>query len=115
MSRKSGGWLIGTLAIAAALVAAGFKYGQGWIPWLQHDEAKQTAAEPEEVAGPTDKVIVGDQAQKNLKITATSLKATTFWKTITIPGTIVDRPGVSDRDVVAPAVGVVSNIHHVPG
>ena len=61
------------------------------------------------------KIIVGDQAQKNLGLTAKPLQSTTFWKTITVPGMIVDRPGVSDREVVAPAAGTVSQLFHVPG
>ena len=68
----------------------------------------RTAATEESTAQPegnssTDKIIVGDQAQKNLGLTAKPLQAGVFWKTITIQGMIVDRPGFSDREVVAPA------------
>jgi biotin carboxyl carrier protein len=61
------------------------------------------------------KLIVGDQAQQNLKLTAKSLKVGTFWKSITLPGSVVDRPGVSDRKVVAPAVGTIGEIRRFPG
>jgi cobalt-zinc-cadmium efflux system membrane fusion protein len=69
----------------------------------------------EEEAGPTDTIIVGDQAQKNLGLTAKRLQTEVFWKTITVQGMIVDRPGMSDREVVAPAIGTISQIFHVPG
>ncbi len=62
-----------------------------------------------------DKIIVGDQAQMNLKITAKPIKTETFWKTITVQGMIVDRPGVSDREIVSPAIGNIAQIFHVPG
>jgi biotin carboxyl carrier protein len=58
---------------------------------------------------------VGDQAQKNLGLTAKPLQTDFFWKTIAIQGMVVDRPGFSDREVVAPAVGTVSQLFHVPG
>ena len=62
-----------------------------------------------------NKIIVGDQAQKNLGLTAKPLQAEVFWKSITIQGMIVDRPGMSDREIVAPAVGAVSKLYRVPG
>ncbi len=69
----------------------------------------------EEAAAPADTIIVGDQAQKNLGLTAKRLQTEVFWKTITVQGMIVDRPGMSDREVVAPAIGTISQIFHVPG
>ncbi len=38
-----------------------------------------------------------------------------YWRTVLIPGSIVDRPGLSDRGVTSPAVGVVTQIHAFPG
>lgn len=77
--------------------------------------AKDAAPPVEAEAGPTDTIIVGDQAQKNLGLTAKRLQTEVFWKTIAIQGMIVDRPGMSDREVVAPAIGTISQIFHVPG
>jgi multidrug efflux pump subunit AcrA (membrane-fusion protein) len=61
------------------------------------------------------KIVVNEQAQENLGLKAKPLKPQAFWKTIPVPGMVVDRPGFSDRSVVAPAAGVVSHIAHVPG
>jgi biotin carboxyl carrier protein len=55
------------------------------------------------------------QAQKNLSLVAKPLQPTTYWRKIDVPGTIVDRPGVSDRGVVAPVTGIVTRIHAYPG
>lgn len=54
-------------------------------------------------------------ARKNLNLIVKSIRPTDYWRTITIPGVIADRPGVSDRGVTSPAVGVVTEIHVYPG
>ena len=58
---------------------------------------------------------LGEQARKNLNLIVKSVQPTDYWRTITIPGVVADRPGISDRGVTAPAVGVVSEIHVQPG
>lgn len=106
-------WLVG-LALGGGLVAG------GWFFWVagrgQQGEAKDEMDAPlAEVDAHAHKVVVSDQAQGNLRLTAKALKAGVFWKTITVQGMVVDRPGVSDREIAAPAVGIVSQILHVPG
>ncbi|MGL5096765.1 MAG: efflux RND transporter periplasmic adaptor subunit, partial [Planctomycetia bacterium] len=64
---------------------------------------------------PTSRVLLSEQAQKNLKLTSMPLKVQTYWKTLSIPGMVVDRPGFSDRGVVAPVTGVVAAIHRTVG
>jgi cobalt-zinc-cadmium efflux system membrane fusion protein len=103
------------IAIIVAIVATAYIFRNLWLP---HSDATNTAgpvAAKTDATTPATKIIVGDQAQKNLGLTAKPLQSTTFWKTITVPGMIVDRPGVSDREVVAPAVGTISQLFHVPG
>jgi len=78
-------------------------------------ESVEAAAATSESAGPASKVILSDQAQKNLALTARWLKADVYWKTIMIQGIVVDRPGVSDQEVVAPTTGVITKVLHVPG
>ena len=51
--------------------------------------------------------VLNEMAQGNLGIRALPLKPGSYWKTITVPGMVVDRPGFSDRGVVAPATGIV--------
>lgn len=58
---------------------------------------------------------IGEKARKNLGLVVKSVRPTDYWRTITIPGVVADRPGVSDRGVTSPAVGVVSEIHVFPG
>ena len=56
-----------------------------------------------------------EQARKNLQLTVKAARPTEYWRSVTIPGIIVDRPGISDRGVTSPAVGVISEIHVYPG
>ena len=58
---------------------------------------------------------LGEQARKNLNLVVKAVRPTDYWRTITIPGVVADRPGISDRGVTSPAVGVVSEIHVFPG
>lgn len=55
------------------------------------------------------------QAQRNLNLFSLPAKLQNYWRTVQIPGEIRDRPGISDRGVTSPAVGVVSAIHRFPG
>ncbi len=56
-----------------------------------------------------------EQARKNLGLVSKPAKPQAYWRTIEVPGEIVDRPGYSDRGVTSPAVGVVTEVHAFPG
>ena len=103
------------IAMVAALATLGYFTRDQWLPLLQRTKPAATVETAEEVTTPTSKVIVSEQAQQNLGLVAKPLKVQTFWKTIQVPGMVVDRPGQSDRGIVAPATGVVSEILHFPG
>jgi biotin carboxyl carrier protein len=110
-------WLRNPILIAVALIvlaAVGYWTRDRWLP-QQVSDPIPTRAAPRAKNDPAGKIIVGDQAQKNLGLTAKQLPATIFWKTTTVPGMIVDRPGVSDREIAAPATGTISHLWRVPG
>lgn len=105
--------LLLALTALIGVSAAGYLTREMWLPSatpIADDKSHSTAD-----AAPSDKLIVGDHAQKNLNIVAKPLKTETYWKTITVQGMVVDRPGVSDREIVAPAIGTIAQILHVPG
>lgn len=58
---------------------------------------------------------VSAEARKNLGVRVQAIMPQSYYRQIEIPGTVVDRPGVSDRGVTAPIAGVVSRIHAFPG
>lgn len=106
---------LATVAVLTGLGFAGYATRDHWLPVLLPHRPAATAEAAGEPAAPVTKVIVNEQAQANLGLTAKPLKAQTYWKTIQVPGMVVDRPGLSDRGVTAPVTGVVAKIAHVPG
>jgi cobalt-zinc-cadmium efflux system membrane fusion protein len=58
---------------------------------------------------------VSQEARKNMGLISKPLQLTPYHRRIDVPGTITDRPGVSDRGVVAPVTGIVTKIHAYPG
>ena len=106
---------LAAIAVLAGVGAAGYATRERWLPLVRPAESAapvEAAGEPETLTG---KVVVGEQAQLNLGLTAKPLAARTFWKTIPVPGMVVDRPGQSDRGVASPATGVVARIARFPG
>jgi multidrug efflux pump subunit AcrA (membrane-fusion protein) len=95
-------------AVAGAILT--FSLGCGQKP---QDETAESAT-PTSLA--TAQVIeISPQVRKNLQIVAKPTPLTNYWRALELPGVIVDRPGVSDRGVVAPIIGVVTKIHAFPG
>lgn len=58
---------------------------------------------------------ISAQARKNLDLVSRAARPQTYWRSVLIPGEVADRPGLSDRGVTSPAVGVVTAIHAFPG
>ena len=110
------GWSI-TLVCLAVAGLLGYQHRDRLMSLLSHAEAPHDEGLADEVdqAAPFAKVVLNEMAQGNLGIRALPLKPGSYWKTITVPGMVVDRPGFSDRGVVAPATGIVTRVHHFPG
>src|SRR5262249_47762633 len=87
-----------------------------WQAWFAAaDSAADSKPEAEHRHGDAQEVKLSPQAQKNLRLVTKPLVATSTWRTIQLPGMIVDRPGFSDRGIVAPVTGVVTKVHAFPG
>lgn len=105
------------LALAGVVGVGVFTKGR-WLTGLMpasNETAPAADAAQAGVALPNEQVNLSPQAQKNLKLTSRPLQPVTYWRTIPIPGTVVDRPGISDRGVVSPVTAVVMAIHHYAG
>ncbi|QDU18744.1 efflux RND transporter periplasmic adaptor subunit [Urbifossiella limnaea] len=107
-------------ALVAAVVlggaaAAAVHTRERWQPLLFPVAAAPADDHAAAPAAATGRVVLSEQAQKNLGLTTAPLTPTTFWKTATLPGMVVDRPGVTDRGVIAPATGVVAKVHKAAG
>jgi multidrug efflux pump subunit AcrA (membrane-fusion protein) len=109
---------VAPVAVLAALAAGGYATRGRWVPALfppAEPAADHGDHDPPGEGGPSEQVRLSPQARKNLRLTTGPLQPGTFWKTIAVPGVVIDRPGVSDRGVVAPVTGVVGRIHKVAG
>ncbi|MBA4064371.1 MAG: hypothetical protein C0501_11790 [Isosphaera sp.] len=104
-------------ALLAGVGGVGYLTRGSWVPRLfppaaevedDHDHDHGPAGEPQQVR-------LSPQAQANLRLAPEPLAVGTFWRTVQIPGTVVDRPAHSDRNLVAPVTGVVTTVHHSPG
>src|SRR5262245_58603230 len=102
-------------AVLCGVVAGAYFSREHWLPWLNFEKSGPSAAESNAASPANDRVILTDQTQANLALIAKPLKLQTYWKTIVVPGMVVDRPGQSDRSVVSPVTGVVQSIERVPG
>lgn len=102
--------LIVGLALAAVLTRA------SWLPYVFPARRGADAAKAEEHHDhPTDRIELSEQAQRNLGVEARALSPRPYWRTIIIPGVVVERPGESDRGVAARITGIVTQIHARPG
>ncbi len=102
-------------ALVGVAIAAGYSLRARWLPLLTAPSSAERGEEMEPPAAAPSKIIVNEQAQANLGLVSKALKPQSFWKTIAVPGMVADRQGISDRNVVAPAAGVVAKILRVPG
>ncbi|MFO0819248.1 MAG: efflux RND transporter periplasmic adaptor subunit [Pirellulales bacterium] len=120
-----GWWLL--IVAVAGVGAWGVLQRKQWVASLHGLKALVTGQEriaPTEsmAAAKLEKTVaaprtleLSPQAQRNLRLVVRPVKLETYWKSLLMPGEIVDRPGVSDRGVTSPAIGVISRVHAFPG
>jgi membrane fusion protein, heavy metal efflux system len=81
----------------------------------EHDhahEAKKIYDHPHDEAGA---IKLSDQAKGNIGLRVAKVELSTFERTITVPGIVVERPGWSVMEVTAPMTGVVTQIYTIQG
>src|SRR6266550_1575011 len=91
-------------AIVVLVLLAGGGFGAYWQWHARHATAAGESAQKPAVplVDGAVPVRISPQARKNLELTAKPLELTTYWRKIEVPGVVTERPGVSDRGVVAP-------------
>lgn len=105
------------LIVGSVLVTAGVTQSKRLQKLFRPDaEAATNSAQPPVAPIQEAKTLrMTEQARKNLGLVSRPAKPQVYWRTIEVPGEIVDRPGYSDRGVTSPAVGVVTEVHAFPG
>jgi membrane fusion protein, heavy metal efflux system len=103
--------------LCALLVAAGFFTRETWLAWMIPASSTGNAEDGHSHSPVMEnqQVKLTAQAQANLHLVVKPLTVETYWRTVQVPGLIVDRPAQSDRGIVAPVTGVVTKVHHFPG
>lgn len=107
--------LAGPLLVIAVVVAIAAALWAAQDRLFTTETIDHATAASGEASGELEILELGAQARKNLQLVAKSMRPADYWRTITIPGAVADRPGVSDRGVTSPAVGTVAAIHVYPG
>jgi biotin carboxyl carrier protein len=97
---------------ASTLAAAAFFTRTTWRPWLSRQSPTPPPAEKAEQG--KDFLAVSPQAQASLGLDVRPLKLTTAWRTLELPGEVVELPGHSDRIITSPVAGVVRRVYHAP-
>lgn len=109
-------WVLATTALVAGMSATAFFTRDRWMGWLVSRAPDAQAEEERRPFIEEPKVLkLSLQARGNLGLVSKPVTMQSYWRTIQVPGVIVDRPGHSDRGVTAPAVGVVALVHAFPG
>lgn len=101
----------------AGLAAVGWFTHQRWWPYVQawFDSPAAEETNEKEHHEHADRLRLSPQAQSNLKLKVRRLEPQSFWKTVSLPGMVADRPGESERVVTSAVAGVVQKITALPG
>lgn len=107
--------IVGLLLIGGILAGLWFTRDT-WTGWVvPTKDNKEAEKKDDDHHKKGDTVKLTEQAQRNLRLVVKEVKPTTYWRKISLPGTVVDRPGRSDRAIPAPIGGVVTQVKAVPG
>ncbi len=107
-------------SIAAPLViicvlGAGWATRETWKNWLIPPTDAKPADDLDAPAHSHERVKLTEQAQRNLRLVVKEAQLTTYWRKMYLPGSVIDRPGRSDRGISAPLAGVITHVFAVPG
>lgn len=114
LSIKSARFVVASVGAVLLMGVAGPILYRAWNTSSQNDNASGAKAPASAVDG-TMPARLSQEARKNLGLVAKAVQPTTYYRKIEVPGVLTDRPGVSDRGVVAPVTGIVTQIHAYPG
>ena len=93
--------------VILVLVGVGWQTRATWTGWLVPKKGVNEESKKDAVADSPERVKLSPQAEKNLRLIVKSVAPTVYQRKIYLPGTVVDKPGHSDRGIPAPIAGVI--------
>lgn len=99
----------------ASLVVAGVLTREIWRGWLFPPALTASNASDDHGHLGKEQVLISPQAVANLKLIVKPLRLETYWRMLLMPGTVVEKPGQSDRGVSTAIAGILRSIKAVPG
>ena len=104
------------VVVIAGLVAGAWFTRDTWLTiWNKPPDAAAMDAELEPPAKEILVLKLSEQARQNLGLRAVPAKPESYWRTIDVPGVIVDRPGITDNGITSPLAGVIAKVHALEG
>ena len=90
--------------------------GHGDLASGEDDHGAASGAE-QEAPGSTDAnwLELSEQAKKNIGLTLATVAAQDFQQTVTVPATVINRPGRTEIAISAPMTGIVTRIYPIRG
>ena len=107
-------FIVSLLSLGVAIGLGAYGYNE-WKNRQTASAVSKEAPPKAPIADGNTPVRISAEARKNLGVSSKSLQLSTYFRKIEVPGVITDRPGISDRGVVAPVTGIVTKIHAYPG
>jgi biotin carboxyl carrier protein len=108
---------VGLALVLVAVPIVGMLTFDIWTGWLYpKPEANEPAPDEHGHAhGEDSRIRLSPQARANLRLVVKPVVLGDAWRTIDIPGTVVERPDQSELGVSTPLAGVITQISAVPG
>ncbi|HQR05624.1 MAG TPA: efflux RND transporter periplasmic adaptor subunit [Gemmatales bacterium] len=105
-----------SFVMIGGLLIGGWLTRDTWKSWLLREKANPEASAVEDHAhASSERLKLSNQAKDNLGLKMGAIQLTTYWRTAQMPGTIVERPGLSNRGVSTTLSGLVTKIFILPG
>ena len=101
------------LVVLSGLSAVAFLTRESWVAYVFLESPKPTSPDPH--AEPDAHDHLSDSARKNLKLEVGRVAPRPYWRTIQVPGVVVERPGETERAVTTRLGGVVTKVSAKPG
>ncbi len=124
-SAKGSTWPLLLTAVLAVVIGAGGMYAvQPWLGHIRRAASENTVKTIREqhshrrdthAADSATSLTLSPQAMKNVRLTLATVRKRVYERTVTMPAVVVDRPGKTKQQVVAPLSGVVTKIFAAPG